>query len=73
MHPRLGGANAAERFLELTEALDHDLALDDDALLRMQAEALDAARGTDPGAGRRWLTLADRITRRRFNQATAPS
>ena len=70
--PRLGGANAAERFLELTETLDHDRSLDSDALLRMQEEALDAARGTDAGAGQRWLTLADRIARRRFNQATVP-
>jgi hypothetical protein len=46
--------------------------LDGEALQRMQDEALDAARGADPEAGRRWLTLADRIARRRFNQATTP-
>jgi hypothetical protein len=70
--PRLGGANAAERFLALTEAVDHDPTLDIDALGRMQEEALDAARVTNPEAGRRWLTLTDHIARRRFNQATMP-
>jgi hypothetical protein len=70
--PRLGGANAAERFLALTEDLDHAPDLDGQALGRMQQEALDATRTTDPESGRRWLTLADRVSRRRFNQSTHP-
>jgi hypothetical protein len=70
--PRLGGDAAASRFLALTEANDHDLSLDADALGQIQEEALEASRGVDPDAGRRWLTLADRIARRRFNQSTLP-
>ena len=62
----LGGEAAATRFLDLTDAFDHDPTLDGAALARMQAEALDAARHPDDAIGRRWLSLADRIARRRF-------
>lgn len=70
--PRLGGDAAADHFLALTEANDRAPSLDADALGRMQVEALDASRGVEPDAGRRWLTLADRIARRRFNRSTLP-
>ena len=69
--PRLGGANAAELFLALTEAVDHP-----PRWTPLRCVACEMKRWTPPRhdseAGRRWLTLADRIARRGFNQATQP-
>jgi hypothetical protein len=68
--PRLGGKNAAERFIALTEQLDRDREIAGAALDTMQTEALDAARQLDGAAARRWLTLAERIARRGYMTAS---
>jgi hypothetical protein len=72
--PRLGGRNAAMRFLEITALLDGETSLEQSELRRLHAETVDAARQTDFDAGRRWLSLADRIARREMNNRwqTAP-
>jgi hypothetical protein len=69
--PLLGGEAAANRYLEITTRIDQNLVLDSAELNRLQAEALDGVRLPDDGASRRWLWLADRIARRRYNAATA--
>lgn len=70
--PRLGGDAAATRYLELVTGLYDDPRMDDAALRRMQGEALEGARSTDDGVARRWLWLADRVARRRFNGPVRP-
>lgn len=68
--PLLGGEAAAIRYLDITTMIDRHPVLPAEELTRMQAEALDGARHADDGVGRRWLWLADRIARRRYNDAT---
>jgi hypothetical protein len=65
--PRLGGDAAAARFLQLTELLDSEEPIEQGELRRLHAEAVDASRQMDYDAGRRWLSLADRIARREMN------
>jgi hypothetical protein len=67
--PRLGGPVTAERHIDLTSTLDRNLVLDSATLAKMGAEATDGVRLSD-NVSRRWLWLADRIARRRFNDAT---
>lgn len=63
--PRLGGAEAAARFLAIAGEIDANAALPADRLAALAAEAGGmAAEGGE--AGRRWLTLADTIARRRY-------
>ncbi|MBW3631924.1 MAG: hypothetical protein KY456_02730 [Chloroflexi bacterium] len=65
--PRLGGERAAARFLEMTALIDGEILLEQSELRRLHTEAVDASRQTDYDAGRRWLSLADRIARREMN------
>jgi hypothetical protein len=65
--PRLGGEGAANRFLEITGLLDSEDPIEQSELRRLHTEAIDASRQTDYDAGRRWLSLADRIARREMN------
>jgi hypothetical protein len=65
--PRLGGDEAAARFLDIVTLLDSEAPLDSNTLRRLHAEAVDASRQTDYEAGRRWLWLADRIARREMH------
>jgi hypothetical protein len=67
MAPRLGGEVAANRFLEMTGLLDREIPIEETELRRLHAEVVDASRQTDYEAGRRWLSLADRIARREVN------
>jgi hypothetical protein len=69
--PLLGGLDAANRFLAVTAEIDRNLVLDGARLRALQAEAMDGTRHRDDEVARRWLWLADRIARRRFNDATA--
>lgn len=64
--PLLGGVAAAERYLAMLETIDPPARPDNAALLPLQLEALDAARQFDDAAARRWLWLAERIARARF-------
>ncbi|MEZ4504962.1 MAG: hypothetical protein R2848_03610 [Thermomicrobiales bacterium] len=50
----------------MLEAIDPPARPDNAALLPLQLEALDAARQFDDAAARRWLWLAERIARARF-------
>ena len=63
--PRLGGVEAAERFVAVAEEIDAHQSLPRERLAALQSEALGmAAEGGE--AGRRWLSLADRIGRRHY-------
>ncbi|MCL4186638.1 MAG: hypothetical protein KJZ85_03440 [Rhodobacteraceae bacterium] len=63
--PRLGGVEAAARFVVIAGEIDANAALPLDRLALLGAEAGGmAAEGGE--AGRRWLTLADTIARRRY-------
>lgn len=64
--PRLGGIEAAERFLALTEELDGNARLPPPRLSEMQQEALARAGSDDADVSRRWLTLAEQIARRSY-------
>lgn len=66
VEPRLGGEQAAERYLDLVTTLDENLELDRATLRKMRGEALDGARQTDGEASRRWLWLAERCGQREF-------
>jgi hypothetical protein len=67
MAPRLGGEVAAHRFLQITGLLDSENPIAQSELRRLHAEVVDASRRTDYDAGRRWISLADRIARREMN------
>jgi hypothetical protein len=62
--PRLGGAEAAERFVALAEELDGSAALPVERLAAMHRQALAAATAQEGQVARRWLTLTDQIGRR---------
>lgn len=65
--PRLGGEAAATRYLEILAHLDAETPTPSAALRRLHAETLDAAHQVDFEVSRRWLWLADRISRRERN------
>jgi hypothetical protein len=62
--PRLGGAQAAERFVSLAEELDGAQVLPVERLAAMQKETLSFAAAQEGRIARRWLTLTDQIGRR---------
>ena len=64
MAPRLGGREAAERFVAIAEEIDANQALPVDRLATLRAEAMAHAGDAGSHAGRRWLSLADQIARR---------
>jgi hypothetical protein len=65
--PRLGGEEAANRFLEITGLLDNENPIEPSELRRLHREVVDTSRNTDYDAACRWLSLADRIARREMN------
>jgi hypothetical protein len=64
--PRLGGRDAAERFVQIAEEIDRNRRLPVERLAGLRREALSASAGGESGAGRRWLTLAEQIARREY-------
>ena len=62
--PRLGGAEAAQHFVEIAEELDAHQTLDPDRLRSLRRSA--AAHRAEDEAGRRWLSLEDQISRRLY-------
>ena len=64
--PLLGGSGAAVRYLEMLGRIDPPAIPSPELLDPLQAEALDAARQLSGDAARRWLCLAERIARIRF-------
>lgn len=62
--PRLGGKEAANRFVALAEELDGARRLPVERLAAMRKEALAMACGHEGEVARRWLTLTDQIGRR---------
>lgn len=71
--PRLGGSAAARRYLEILEPLDPPARPALTGLEMLQAEAVDAARQLDDEAARRWLWLAERIARVRYQGDRSPA
>ncbi|MFQ5624023.1 MAG: hypothetical protein ACE5FS_11570 [Paracoccaceae bacterium] len=63
--PMLGGEEGAARFVALATELDDNRALPVERLDAMLDETRAIARGAQGEPARRWLTLADRIARRR--------
>lgn len=64
--PLLGGRAAADRFIAIAEETDAHAELPETRLKALAGEALEGARSGDDDVARRWLSLADRITRRRY-------
>jgi hypothetical protein len=64
--PRLGGQEAAERFVQIAEEVDRNQRLPVARLAELRREALAASAGGESGVGRRWLTLAEQIARREY-------
>lgn len=63
--PLLGGEEAAERFVAMASEIDAYQALSPARLDQLLAESRSHS-GLPGEAGRRWLTLADQVARRRF-------
>lgn len=63
--PRLGGKQAAERFVAIAEEIDTNRTLPSERLAGLRAEALSAANAGSE-ASRRWLTLGEHIARREY-------
>lgn len=70
--PLLGGEAAAARYLAIANEFDQNFQQDPVRLKRMLGEALEGARQPDDTVARRWLWLAEHISRRGYNQSTAP-
>jgi hypothetical protein len=64
--PRLGGRDAAERFVAIAEEIDLNQRLPVERLAALRAEAQSHAGDAGSDAGRRWFTLADQIARREY-------
>jgi len=62
--PRLGGEEAAKRFVALAEELDRAQRLPVERLAAMGKEAFGMASAHEGEIARRWLTLTDQIARR---------
>jgi hypothetical protein len=71
--PRLGGLDAAERFIELVESLDASPDLNTTALARIHSEALSNATTFADEVSRRWLWLAEQVARRQYSRADRPT
>jgi hypothetical protein len=66
MAPRLGGREAAERFVAIAGEIDANQRLPVSRLAALRSEALAHAGDAGSAPGRRWLSLADQIARREF-------
>lgn len=64
--PLLGGAAAAQRFIEIAEEIDANQRLPVARLAELRAEALYHFAAQSGKAARRWLTLGEQIARREF-------
>ena len=64
--PLFGGLSQAERFVAIAEEIDGNADLPTERLDALQTEALSAVSAAGSEARRRWLTLAERITQRRY-------
>jgi hypothetical protein len=64
--PRLGGREAAERFVAIAEEIDANQTLPAARLAELRAAALKASAGGEGEVGRRWLTLGEQIARREY-------
>jgi hypothetical protein len=62
--PRLGGLEAAQRFIAMAEELDAAQTLPSDRLETLRQAAAEHRAGGE--IGRRWLSLEDQITRRLY-------
>lgn len=62
--PRLGGQQAAARFIDIAEELDAHQRLARDRLVALRDDALAAMTACHGDPARRWLTLAEQIARR---------
>jgi hypothetical protein len=70
--PRVGGAAAAERYLAIVGRIDGARPVDDAMIRPLLGDALDGAGHPDAEVARRWIWLAERLTRLRYHQATTP-
>ncbi len=66
MAPRLGGGEAAERFVAIAEEIDQNQRLPVERLAAFRREALSRAGDAGSDAARRWLTLGEQIARREY-------
>ena len=66
MAPRLGGREAANRFVAIAEEIDANQRLPVERLAALRDEALAISAGGTGDAGRRWLTLGEQIARREY-------
>ncbi len=62
--PLFGGAQAAQRFIAITEEIDAEARLSPQRLEELMEEVVRALSKSAPEPRRRWLSLADRIGRR---------
>jgi hypothetical protein len=66
MAPRLGGQEAAERFVAVAEEIDGNQHLPVERLAALRSEAMGFVGDAAGDTGRRWFTLADQIARREY-------
>lgn len=66
MAPRLGGREAAERFVAIAGEIDQNQRLPVARLAALREEALSHAGTASSEAGRRWLSLGEQIARREY-------
>ena len=64
--PRLGGRDAADRFIAIAEEIDANQTLPPARLASLRAEALSRAADGAGDIGRRWLTLGEQLARREY-------
>jgi len=70
--PLVGGPAAAERYLGILEVVDGPRPVDGAPLRSMVGDALDGAAHPDDGVSRRWVWLAERLNRLRYEQDIRP-
>jgi len=71
--PLLGGSNEAASAMGIIERIDQETPIEDATLATMEREALGVAVAQpDDEVSRRWLSLAQRVARRRYNENNRP-
>ena len=68
----MGGPAAAERYLGILEVIDGPRPVDGAVLRPLVGDALDGAAHPDDEVSRRWVWLAERLNRLRYDQETRP-
>ncbi|MFM8594815.1 MAG: hypothetical protein ACKOCK_10550 [Chloroflexota bacterium] len=72
--PLMGGTNEAQRGLAMIEDIDRERQIDDGELSKMERDATSIALAqSDDEVSRRWLSLAQRVARRRYNENNRPA